>query len=207
VRAVSEKTYKQMTGFSGVVCQMDNVLVFGSDRAQHDARLLTVLQRIDESAQVTLNAQKCKFTKTSVKFLGHTIDQAGIWADPEKTSAIRKMRPLIQILRKLLGENSTWVWGPSQSEEFSLVKELSKPTILALYHLKAPTKFSLSECILPWPGNRFRVETIGVCVTLNDRHRAAILTNREGGSCNNLGMQEKEALAITWACKKKRLLQ
>jgi len=50
---------------------------------------------------------------------------------------------LTQPLRELLGKNTTWVWGPSQSEAFSLVKEeLSKPTTLALYDPKAPTKVS-----------------------------------------------------------------
>ena len=104
-----------------------------------------------------------------IKFLGHVIDQTGIRADPEKTLAIQEMKPpttvselrrflgmvnqlgkftsnlaqLTQPLRELLGKNSTWVWGPSQSEAFSLVKEeLSKPTTLALYDPEAPTKVS-----------------------------------------------------------------
>ena len=35
---------------------------------------------------------------------------------------------LMQPLRELLGKNCTWVWGPSQSEVFSCVKEeQSKP--------------------------------------------------------------------------------
>jgi len=128
---------KILAGLDGVVCQMDDVLVFGSDRAQHDARLLAVLQRI-ESAGATLNAQKCVFGVTSVNFLGHVIDQSGIQADPGKTLAIREMKPpttvselrrfmgmvnqlgkftpnlaqLTQPLRELLGKNTTWVWGP-----------------------------------------------------------------------------------------------
>ena len=35
---------KILSGLHGIVCQMDDVLVFGSDRTQHDARLLAVLQ-------------------------------------------------------------------------------------------------------------------------------------------------------------------
>ena len=161
---------KILTGLDGVVCQMDNVLGFGSDRTQHDARLFAVLQKI-ESAGVTFNTQKCVFCNTMIKFLGHVIDQTGIRANPEKTLAIQEMKPpttvselrrflgmvnqlgkflpnlaqLTQPLRKLLGKNSTWVWGPSQSEVFSLVKEeLSKPTTLALYDPEAPTKVSVN---------------------------------------------------------------
>ena len=115
-----------------------------------------------------------------IKFLGHVIDQTGIQADLEKTLAIQKMKPpttvselqcfmgmvnqlgkftpnltqLTQPLRELLGKNSTWVWGPSQSEEFSLVKEeLPKPTTLVLYDPKAPTKVSANRCILLRPGS------------------------------------------------------
>ena len=56
---------------------------------------------------------------------------------------------LTQPLRELLGKNSTWVLGPSQSEAFSLMKEelpallsMSKLTTLALYDPEAPTKVS-----------------------------------------------------------------
>ena len=50
---------------------------------------------------------------------------------------------LTQPLRKLLSKDTAWVWGPSQSEAFSLIKdELSKPTTLTLYDLEAPTKVS-----------------------------------------------------------------
>ena len=43
-----------LKGINGVVCQMDNVLVFGSTKEEHDARLTDVLKRI-ANAGVTLN--------------------------------------------------------------------------------------------------------------------------------------------------------
>ena len=76
----------------GVLCQMDDLLVFGQSKEEHDQRLLAALKRI-EAAGATLNAQKCEFGKTGLKFLGHCIDQDGIRADPEKTAAIRHMKP------------------------------------------------------------------------------------------------------------------
>ena len=63
---------------------MDDVLVFGSIKNEHDSRLSAALKRIQE-AGVTLNANKCEFGKTQLKFLGHTMDQDGIQADPDKT--------------------------------------------------------------------------------------------------------------------------
>ena len=81
-----------LEGLDRVVCQMDDVLIFGANRAEHDARLIAVLERL-QAARVTLNPEKCKFRQTEVKFLGHLIDARGIRADPQKTSAILEMEP------------------------------------------------------------------------------------------------------------------
>ena len=47
-----------LSGLSGVLCLMDDVLIFGKDQAEHDDRLNKVLKQI-ESAEVTLNLNKC----------------------------------------------------------------------------------------------------------------------------------------------------
>ena len=68
---------KFLEGLDGVVCQVDDVLVFGKDQAEHDARVTAALERI-EKAGFTLNKEKCEFRKRQVKFLGHLIDAEGI---------------------------------------------------------------------------------------------------------------------------------
>ena len=95
---------KVLAGLEGVVCQIDDVLVFGKDQSEHDDRVVAALERI-EKAGVTLNSEKCKFNKDLVKFLGHLIDADGIRADPEKTSAILKMEPPTNIseLHRFMG--------------------------------------------------------------------------------------------------------
>ena len=52
---------------------MDDILIFGKDQTEHDQRLEAVLRRI-EKAGVTLNPQKCEFSKNKLTFLGHVID-------------------------------------------------------------------------------------------------------------------------------------
>ena len=47
-------------GLDGVLCLMDDVLVFGRDQEEHNQRLLAALKKI-EAAGATLNAQKCEF--------------------------------------------------------------------------------------------------------------------------------------------------
>ena len=172
-----------LEGLEGTVCLIDVILVFGRDAAEHETRLKAVLERI-ELAGVTLNLQKCQFNKTSLSFLGHLIDQSGIRADPDKTSAIREMEApttvselrrfmgminqlgkftpnlahLTQPLRELLSKKRTWLWGPEQDNAFSLVKaELSKPTTLSLDNPEAETiRFQLTPLLLAWERCSYR---------------------------------------------------
>ena len=78
---------KLLKGLDGVLCHMDDVLIFGHNQSEHDTHLLVVLKHLD-TAGTTLSAEKCMFGKESVRFLGYIIDKIGIRADPEKTSAI-----------------------------------------------------------------------------------------------------------------------
>lgn len=55
-RMVTEDT----AGLEGVVCHMDNILIWRTTKAQHDVRVHTVLERA-EKAGVTLNMSKCEF--------------------------------------------------------------------------------------------------------------------------------------------------
>ena len=45
-----------LAGLEGVLCQMDDVLIFRKDQAEHDRRLEAALKRIEE-AGATLNPQ------------------------------------------------------------------------------------------------------------------------------------------------------
>ena len=77
-----------LSGVPGVVCMMDDVLIHGTTQQEHDQRLHEVLKRL-QKAGVTLNADKCQFSRKSVKFLGHVVDPTGIRPDPDKVIAIR----------------------------------------------------------------------------------------------------------------------
>ena len=75
-----------LAGLNGVLCLMDDILIFAKDQAEHDKRLEAALTRI-QVAGATLNLEKCEFGKSQIKFLGHLIDEKGIHPDPEKVSA------------------------------------------------------------------------------------------------------------------------
>ena len=59
-----------LEGLEGMVCLMDDVLIFGSNKDEHNIRLMAVLQRLEKAGE-TLNFQKCQFLQESIKFLGH----------------------------------------------------------------------------------------------------------------------------------------
>ena len=79
-----------LEGLPGVLCMMDDVIILGADKREHDERLLATLQRI-ELIGVTLNPSKCEFSKTSIEFLGHVVAGDSIRADLDKTAALLRM--------------------------------------------------------------------------------------------------------------------
>ncbi|KAL7861742.1 hypothetical protein SRHO_G00131830 [Serrasalmus rhombeus] len=70
ISSAPEHFQKRMTqlleGLEGVLCQMDDVLIWGATQQQHDERLRATLSRLQE-AGVTLN-EKCEFSKSQIKF-------------------------------------------------------------------------------------------------------------------------------------------
>ena len=55
-----------LEGLEGVEVQIDDIIVYGSDVAEHDKRLANVLNRLSQ-ANITLNKAKCEFGVKSVK--------------------------------------------------------------------------------------------------------------------------------------------
>jgi len=88
----------------GVVNYIDDILIFGSTQAEHDARLEQVLAKL-EAKGIRLNKDKCIMSCTEIDFLGHRWTGEGVSPLPEKLDAIRDMpRPeTTGSLRSFLG--------------------------------------------------------------------------------------------------------
>ena len=95
-----------LSGLDRVVYLVDNILVFGSSQQEHDEWLKAVLRRIKE-AGLTLNKQKCQFSKSSMRFLGQVVDATGVKPDPDKIRAIIKMKSS-QVFQNCA---DFWVWS------------------------------------------------------------------------------------------------
>ena len=75
---------KILKNAEGVVCFMEDVLIFGPDQPTHWQRVKTVFERARAAG---------KFGVESVRFLGHLLSGISIQPDPEKVRAIREMNP------------------------------------------------------------------------------------------------------------------
>lgn len=210
-----------LEGLEGVLCQMDDVLIWGATQGEHDERLRRVLSRL-QGAGVTLN-DKCEFSKTRIKFLGQIIQASGVSADPDKVSAVRAMKEPSNItevrrflgmtnhlgkflphlaektrpLRDLLRKSSMWSWGSQQQQAFDSIKQdLTTPPGLALYDPNAETLVSADA------------SSYGMGAVLLQRrddtdwkpvaYASRSLSNTE----QRYAQIEKEALASTWACER-----
>ena len=74
-------------GIPGVLCLIDDILVFGKSQEEHDERLHQVFTKL-KTAGVTLNQSKCEFSKSSLTFLVHIISTDGLKPEPQKIQSI-----------------------------------------------------------------------------------------------------------------------
>ena len=58
-----------LTGLDGIVCLIDDILVYGNTEERHNQRLKAALSKIS-SAGLTLSKEKCVFGVTKISFLG-----------------------------------------------------------------------------------------------------------------------------------------
>jgi len=148
-----------LADFPVTVCMMDDVLVNGASVQELDQLLTTVLDTLRNSG-ITLNKDKCQFSKHSVQFLGHFIDRDGIRPDPSKVTAtlvikeptnVKELRCLLGMaihlgkfipnladttksLHDLQSKKNHWTWGePQQTTFFKLKEQLTATPVLVIY--------------------------------------------------------------------------
>ncbi|UYV68351.1 K02A2.6-like [Cordylochernes scorpioides] len=150
----------------GVICYLDDVVVYAKDRQELEERLRKVLQRFDKVG-IRLNRNKCKFAMEELDILGHIVSSEGIKPDNRKIEAVlnfpipkniemlrsflgtcgflRKFIPnfskLAEPLNNLTRKNVRWNWDLKTNKAFQDLKEsLTKEPCLAYYNLNSPTE-------------------------------------------------------------------
>ena len=78
---------------------IDDVLVFGSTKQEHESNVMTFLERCLE-VDLKLNPIKNRLKCSTIPFLGQCISAEGITPDPKKVKAI-KYWPVLSNVMKL----------------------------------------------------------------------------------------------------------
>ena len=206
-------------GIDGCCNSQDDIIIWGKDQQEHDARVHQVMNKI-RSSGLKLNLSKCLFGVRELKFLGELVSEQGIKPDPQKVSAIREMPPptskkdlkrfmgmiaylgkfIVNLsettapLRKLLEKDTLWSFDKPQQDAFDTLKDLvTKAPVLKYFDPKLPTRISSDA------------SKSGLGATLEQCHEGtwhpvAYASRSLTSAKQNYCQLEKETLSILFAC-------
>ncbi len=150
-----------LSGIEGARNVSNDIIIFGTDQAAHDKALHAVFERL-RSKNLTLNAKKCEFNKSSIEFFGYIFSRNGFSPDPKKVSAINNTSPpttahkvrsflgmtnycsrfipnystITEPLRTLTKSDQPWTWTPQHQHAFDQLKNLlTSDTVLSYFNL------------------------------------------------------------------------
>ena len=204
----------------GVAVFLDDILVTGSNRAEHDARLCEVLGKLQE-AGLKLHPTKCEIAVLSVQYLGYSIDATGLKPTPEKVDAImnapeptdvtqlRSYLGMLNFYRKfleraaqiqkplnaLLEKDIKWEWSSEQKEAFRESKKALLDSCLVHFDPSLPMVVSADS-------SNYGLGAV-LCHLIENVERPVVFVSRTLNKAEqNYCQTEKEALALIFALKR-----
>ncbi|CAK1600456.1 unnamed protein product [Parnassius mnemosyne] len=196
---------------------IDDIIVWGRNKHEHDRRLIALLKRARE-INLKFNKKKCKIAVEEVTYLGHIFDKNGMRPDPNKVKAISEMAqpsdrkslerflgavnylskfipcysdralPLTNLLKK----DCIWRWELSEQTAFDKLKEsVCTAPVLALYDVSQPVLLSVDA-------SRDALGAVLLQVGRPVEYASRTLTDTQ----RRYAQVEKELLAIVFACER-----
>lgn len=207
---------------NNVIVYLDDVIVFGKSKREHDDALFLVLEAFDRF-NVKLNLQKCEIGVEEIEFLGLEISGLGIKPSSKKVQALMELNPpknkeelnsflgmvvylgsraindlatLTQPLRDLSKKGKHFIWGELQQKAFEeIIKRLEQMTILSFYS-------HTDDTFLFADASDYGLGAVLVQVTKDDSLKPIAFASKcLSKEDRALATSEKEALACVWACE------
>nr|XP_054768172.1 uncharacterized protein K02A2.6-like [Lytechinus pictus] len=215
---IFQRTMSQMLeGLEGVDVVMDDILIWGTTRKEHDERLDAVFRRLQEN-NVRLNESKCKIAVDEVKYIGHLLTANGLKPDMMKVEAVKNMtqpankkelqRYLGMInylgkflpnlsevtapLRKLLVKENDWQWHQEHTTAFEKLQQMAtEAPILQFYDVNQPVTVSVDA------------SQNGVGAVLLQNEKPVAYASKAFTDCEKRYAQiEKELAAVVYGAEK-----
>lgn len=204
--------------FKEILVYLDDVLIFSKTFEEHIHSLRNVFARLRKYG-LTLKPSKCRYAKTEITVLGHTVNSYGITPDDTKIEAIsnfpvpntvkkvqsfvgmcsffrkyienfaRIAKPLYEITKP----SASFTWGIDQQEAFETLKNklLSAP-VLRHFDPELETELRIDASR----------EGLGAVLLQNfkgETHPIAYISRGLTKAEKNYGVTELEALTAIWA--------
>ena len=212
-RAIAE----MLEDLEGCLNYIDDILVWGSTKEEHDRRLREVLKRIKQWG-LKLTKRKCKEAVTELKYLGVILTQDGIKPDNGKIEAILRMPEPVDkegirrflgmvnhfskflpdlasttaSLRELLNKKVEWHWETQHQESFDNIKKiLVSANVLTYFDPDKETLVSVDAS----------KEGLGA-VLIQDSRPVAFASRALSETEKRYAQIEKETLAVVFGCER-----
>ena len=211
-----------LVGCEGVTNFIDDIIVCGRTKEEHDRRLDRVIEILSMKG-LTLNEKKCVFGKNEIVFLGFQIsgqrykpleskvEAVNRFRAPKTAEEVRSILGLVNFcaafilnlatisepLRRLTRKNVTFTWGKEQENAFKLLKsQLANAGTLGIFSVHARTRVIADASPVG----------LGCVLTQLDHQqqwRVISYASRSLSDCERRYSQtEKEALALVYACER-----
>ena len=211
-----------LQGIPNVLFFIDDILVTGRTRKEHEATLCRVLDRIHEYG-LRLKRSKCLFFQEELEFLGHIISKDGVKPTQNRIKGIQQtptprnkqellsflgmitfnakflpsLSHVLHPLHQLLQKHAQWVWEAKHEQAFTTAKQLLRQDcMLTHYDVNKPLKLFCDAS--PYG--------LGAClvhILPNGDERPIAYASRTLTSAEkNYAQIEREALAIIFAVRR-----
>ena len=201
----------------GVTPLIDDVIIHGTTREEHDYNLKSALERASKN-KMRLNSEKLEVGVKQVEYFGHLITDEGLKPDPEKVKAIKSMpaptnkkelqtvlgmitylakfapqlSEITKPMRDLLGEEIEFIWDAAQEDSLNKVKKIiTDESMLAYFNPRKPITLQVDA------------SKHGLGATLmQDQKPVAYASKSLNSTEQNYAQIEKELYAILFGCKR-----